>query len=196
VHLHAVPAEHKLADARHAAGALEERQVLLRAASSIDKPPQSGQSVGIIAVDLLDSSAVREGCWWVKAQMMVCRLSCICIEGAPAGCVGQGHVVDVVHRRFPAGVQALLVPLPALLRQHELLEVSTALLVPAHHASRLYFPCGSLPLLRFYPARSIRNRGLRSTATSVVPLPHSKTTFTVGEPEKYAYAPLIILKTC
>ena len=34
VHLDAVPAEHVLADARHAAGALEERQVLLRAASS------------------------------------------------------------------------------------------------------------------------------------------------------------------
>ena len=68
---------------------------------------------------------------------MVCRISCICMEGAPAGCVREGHVVDVVHRRLPARMHALLVPLPALLRQHELLEMGAALLVPARRSSRL-----------------------------------------------------------
>ena len=42
-----------------------------------------------------------------------------------------------MHRRFPARVQALFVSLPALLRQHELLEVSAALLVPAQQTSPL-----------------------------------------------------------
>jgi hypothetical protein len=50
---------------------------------------------------------------------------------APVGCIWQGHIIDVVHRRLAAGVQSLLVLLPALLGQHQLLEVSAPLLVTA-----------------------------------------------------------------
>ena len=89
---------------------------------------------------------------------------------APVGCVWQGHIIDVVHRRLAAGVQSLLVLLPALLGQHQLLEVSAPLLVTAWQPTMLLVRCTSPPardgsVLAMVP--NIPHNHLRSPASAL-----------------------------